>query len=47
MTKDQLKQKGFPINLLIEGKSCLVVGGGKVALRKIDTCLTPARKWPW
>ncbi|MCF7848071.1 MAG: bifunctional precorrin-2 dehydrogenase/sirohydrochlorin ferrochelatase, partial [Kiritimatiellales bacterium] len=36
MTNEQLKQKGFPINLLIEGKPCLVVGGGKVALRKIE-----------
>lgn len=32
---DRLKQtKALPINLLIEGRTCLVVGGGNVALRK-------------
>lgn len=30
---------GLPINLLIQGRSCLVVGGGKVAFRKIRLLL--------
>ena len=34
--------KTFPVNLLIEGKSCLVVGGGRGAAKKIDTLLRAA-----
>ena len=30
----------YPICLDIKKKSCLVVGGGRVALRKVDTLLT-------
>ena len=29
----------FPIFIEIEKKKCLVVGGGKVALRKVETLL--------
>ena len=29
----------YPINLDVDGKACVVVGGGKVALRKICTLL--------
>ncbi|OGV51143.1 MAG: hypothetical protein A2017_17805 [Lentisphaerae bacterium GWF2_44_16] len=29
----------FPVNLLLNGKKCLVVGGGKIALRKIRKLL--------
>jgi glutamyl-tRNA reductase len=35
----QKKKKTFPISLIIESKSCLVVGGGAAALRKIDNLL--------
>lgn len=37
---EQLKQtKALPANLLLAGRPCLVVGGGKVALRKIGHLL--------
>ena len=37
---DRLKQtKTLPISLLLAGRSCLVVGGGKVALRKTGNLL--------
>jgi siroheme synthase-like protein len=26
----------YPVNLVLDGRSCLVVGGGKVALRKVE-----------
>ena len=29
----------YPVNLVLQGRSCLVVGGGKVALRKIEGLL--------
>lgn len=32
-------KKTLPVNLLSEGRQCLVVGGGKVALRKIENLL--------
>jgi len=31
--------KYFPVNLDISGRSCVVIGGGKVAARKVDTLL--------
>ena len=31
--------KYYPINLNIEGKKCVVIGGGKVAERKVNTLL--------
>ena len=31
--------KGLPLNLFLNGRPCLVVGGGKVALRKIELLL--------
>jgi precorrin-2 dehydrogenase/sirohydrochlorin ferrochelatase len=31
--------KGLPVNLLAEGRSCLIVGGGPVAFRKINALL--------
>jgi glutamyl-tRNA reductase len=31
--------KGIPLNLFLNGRSCLVVGGGKVAFRKIQLLL--------
>ncbi|MCX6983837.1 MAG: NAD(P)-dependent oxidoreductase [Lentisphaerae bacterium] len=29
------EQKTFPVNLLLKGRKCLVVGAGKIAARKI------------
>ncbi len=29
----------YPVNLVLDGRSCLVVGGGKVALRKVEGLL--------
>ena len=29
----------YPVNLMVAGRPCLVVGGGSVALRKIDGLL--------
>src|ERR1700737_748987 len=26
----------YPVNLVVEGRACLVVGGGKVARRKVE-----------
>lgn len=31
--------KSYPINLMLKNKQCLVVGGGKIALRKIENLL--------
>ena len=37
-------QNGLPINLLLNGRPCLVVGGGRVALRKIQMLLEAEAK---
>ena len=34
MKKSEFKKHFFPVNLIVEGKKLLVVGGGRVALRK-------------
>lgn len=39
MTNNEANQKGLPVNLLIAQRPCLVVGGGKVAWRKIQLLL--------
>ncbi len=39
MSKEQPGYNGIPINLFLTGRPCLVVGGGKVALRKIRLLL--------
>lgn len=39
MSKDKTVYNGFPINLFLTNRQCLVVGGGKVALRKIELLL--------
>ena len=39
MTPSRQTRCSFPINLLVEGRSCLVVGGGKVAAHKIRRLL--------
>jgi siroheme synthase-like protein len=31
--------KGYPVNLLVAGRRCVVVGGGRIAARKIDALL--------
>jgi precorrin-2 dehydrogenase/sirohydrochlorin ferrochelatase len=31
--------KVYPVNLLLENKKCLIIGGGKVAARKVDNLL--------
>jgi siroheme synthase-like protein len=30
---------GYPVNLLVDGRRCVVVGGGRIAARKIDALL--------
>jgi glutamyl-tRNA reductase len=35
----KLEQKTFPVNLLLKGRKCLVVGAGKTAARKIGNLL--------
>jgi len=30
----------YPVNLVLDGRQCLVVGGGKIALRKVEGLLT-------
>jgi siroheme synthase-like protein len=36
---DRMKHKYMPINVAMSGRSCLVVGGGDVALRKVEGML--------
>jgi siroheme synthase-like protein len=31
--------RGYPVNLLVEGRRCVVVGAGRVAARKVDALL--------
>ncbi len=40
MTKPLLSKKMFPASLLLEGRSCLIIGGGRVAARKTAKLLT-------
>lgn len=37
-------KKSFPLNLFIEGSKVLVVGGGRVGLRKVESLLTSCAK---
>ena len=39
MKRDERASPYYPISLNIQGKKCLVVGGGQVALRKVKTLL--------
>ncbi len=39
MTKEKQLRNGLPITFLVAGRPCLVAGGGKVALRKIQLLL--------
>lgn len=39
MSEENPVYNGFPINLFLSGRPCVVVGGGKVALRKIRLLL--------
>jgi glutamyl-tRNA reductase len=39
MTTERQLISGLPINLFLEDRPCLVIGGGKVALRKIELLL--------
>ena len=39
MSKEEPVYNGIPINLFLDGRPCLVVGGGKVALHKIQLLL--------
>ncbi len=38
-TRAKTEHKTFPVNLLLKGRKCLVVGGGSVALHKIQLLL--------
>jgi precorrin-2 dehydrogenase / sirohydrochlorin ferrochelatase len=31
--------RGYPVNLVVDGRRCVVVGGGRIAARKIDALL--------
>lgn len=39
MTMEQEPAKTLPLMLLVDGRACLVVGGGAVAARKVDSLL--------
>jgi glutamyl-tRNA reductase len=39
MQQTQTIQKGFPVNLFLDGRNCLVIGAGKTALKKIQLLL--------
>ena len=39
---------GYPVNLLVAGRRCVVVGAGRIAARKIEPLLEPApRSLSW
>jgi precorrin-2 dehydrogenase/sirohydrochlorin ferrochelatase len=44
MTKQPARRPVFPVSLLAEGRPCLVVGGGKVAARKVGLLLEAGAK---
>lgn len=44
MRSESKVMKILPVNLLLEGKSCLVVGGGPIAARKIEHLLEAGAK---
>ncbi|MDD4869901.1 MAG: NAD(P)-dependent oxidoreductase [Kiritimatiellae bacterium] len=35
MRKEKYSKTVFPLGLIAEGRDCLVIGGGKVATRKV------------
>jgi siroheme synthase-like protein len=36
---DRRSLRGYPVNLVVAGRRCVVVGGGRIAARKIDALL--------
>jgi len=39
VTRPQSERPQYPVNLIVDGRPCLVVGGGAVACRKVDALL--------
>lgn len=39
MSRDQPARHGYPVNLLVAGRRCVVVGAGRIAAHKIDALL--------
>jgi siroheme synthase-like protein len=40
MTAGRPELSGYPVNLIVRGRRCVVVGAGRIAARKIDALLT-------